>query len=286
MRPINFQCTDFIRDQKFWTDLLEKGTIKWFAYGDETCPDSGRLHFQMFFGLPNQRSFKSVIALVAPRHIEILRGRIDQNKVYCSKESELIKFGDIPQYNEQNGNDERKRHAHALKLAREGKMIELMEQYPILFTRYYRTYEALASRYAPMPPRLHPDQLTCYWIYGESRTGKSKSVWDHFENDPRGFYPKPANNKWWPSYRGEKVVYLDDFPIDGKYMAHYIKTWFDVMPFHAEIKGTSQWCRPEVLIVTCNASIDEVFGDLPKDCAAIKERFVEFEKIKGQNILF
>jgi len=258
--------------------------FKFICYGEEIAPTTGHKHLQGFCGLKNAKTVSSMVKAYPGPHWESMRGRIEQNEKYCAKEGNYHKWGDVPQFNVQNGLDEKERWEDIWTKAKAGQ-IESIE--PMIRLKHYNTISRISSHYNPRPRRLHPDEFKAYWIYGPTRTGKSKCVWDKYEDHPDGFYIKSANNKWWDRYNGEGVVYLEDFPGDGKYLSYYIKTWVDVYPFHAEFKGGSRYARPHTIIVTSNFSLSAVFESTGEDYAAIKARFTEIEKVdRNQNILF
>ncbi len=104
-----------------------------------------------------------------------------------------------------------------------------------------------------------------YWLWGDSRTGKSTWAREQFPD----FYDKPQN-KWWDGYKGEKVVILDDF--DTHTLGHYLKRWMDVHPCTGESKGKTIQLQHDHFIVTSNLTIEDVFANEPHMIAPIRER--------------
>lgn len=78
---------------------------------------------------------------------------------------------------------------------------------------------------------------------------------------------------------------FEDFPVDGKYLAHYMKILVDRFSFIAEIKGGAIRVDPGkyIMIVTSNYALDEVFEG--EDLKALKRRFHEVE-IKDSSDIF
>lgn len=108
----------------------------------------------------------------------------------------------------------------------------------------------------------------CYWIYGATGTGKSRVVRERFPS----VYNK-AQNKWWDGYIGQKEVVIDD--LDTTCLGHYLKIWSDRYKCSGEIKGAIVPLANDVLIVTSNWSIEELFEKEPKMVAPLQRRFVE-----------
>jgi len=70
-------------------------------------------------------------------------------------------------------------------------------------------------------------------------------------------------NKWWDGYKGQKVVVLDEFDkCHSACLGSHLKKWADPwVPFVAEAKSTALPPDYDVLIVTSNYSLEELFGD-------------------------
>lgn len=111
------------------------------------------------------------------------------------------------------------------------------------------------------------DHLCGVWLYGAPGIGKSRTARWIFPNA----YPKPLN-KWWDGYQNEPYVILDDFDLDHKVLGHHMKQWADHYPFTAEQKGTSVRIRPEVICVTSNYTIEEIWHE-PQMQLAMLRRF-------------
>lgn len=101
--------------------------------------------------------------------------------------------------------------------------------------------------------------LTNYWFMGETGAGKSREAKTRFRAEYGVHYDKMLN-KWWDGYQGEKVVILDDITPDHCNIAHHLLRWLDHYSFNAEVKGGTINIRPEIIIVTSNYTIEEVFG--------------------------
>jgi len=91
------------------------------------------------------------------------------------------------------------------------------------------------------------------------------------------FYPKIASNKWWDKYRGEKNVLIEDMDTSHVYQGYNLKIWADRYAFPVEVKNGADWIRPDVIIVTSNYSIKQVFPD-PSIHLPLLERFKEVHK--------
>ena len=122
-----------------------------------------------------------------------------------------------------------------------------------------------------------------FWIFGSPGTGKSR--WTRQQAEDYKIYPKP-NNKWWGVYDKavQRIVLFEDFPVDGKYLAQYMKILADRFSFIAEIKGGAIRVDPGkyIMIVTSNYSMDEIFDG--EDLKALKRRFHEVEIKSAEDV--
>jgi len=74
--------------------------MTYLAYQPETCPESGRKHYQGFICLKNAKTLSALLKLIGPHHLEVMKGTIDQNERYCSKarskNGDFVEFGIKP----------------------------------------------------------------------------------------------------------------------------------------------------------------------------------------------
>jgi len=82
---LNNYTEEDIKDIALWE-------CKGVAYGKEVG-ENGTPHLQGFVCFKNQVRFQTVKDLHAKAHWEIMHGRLDQNKAYCSKQGELTIHG-------------------------------------------------------------------------------------------------------------------------------------------------------------------------------------------------
>lgn len=135
-----------------------------------------------------------------------------------------------------------------------------------MFVRYHSTIKRIAQD----NPRKIEDlpYVTGHWYYGPPGTGKSSTA--RLEH-PGGFYDKPCN-KWWDGYRDEDVVIIDDFDLNHKVLATFVKRWTDRYSFPAEMKGTTIQIRPLKVVITSNYTPEEIWADDPTTAAAVRRR--------------
>ena len=123
-----------------------------------------------------------------------------------------------------------------------------------------------------------------FWFFGETGTGKTRWVWDHF----REAYPKMLN-KWWCHYNAELggVVVINEFGPKYEKLSEHLKKWTDHYPFIAEMKGRSAYIRPRVTFVTSNYAPEDCFKE-EETLMPILRRFRVYrfpEQMPGQDLV-
>lgn len=255
-------------------ELFQSLDCRYIIYGKEVG-EQGTPHLQGFVVFTTNKRLTGMKKIHPTAHWEVAIGTTEQSIVYCSKEdpNPFIK-GDSP--NPRNAGQAIKDLYHSAFLsAKSGKLDDIDTT---LRTRHYSTYNQIAKDYMVKPSSLPgPCGL---WIYGETGTGKSYSVRTQCPDR----YIKPRS-KQWDGYQNEEVVHLDEIaPSHTSWIAPYLKDWADENPFHADVKFGAKQIRPKLFIVTSNYSIDQMGFDAA-DLPAIKRRFREVEKKKGQDII-
>lgn len=246
----------------FLTTITEKedSVIRFVAFAHELGSLEETPHLQGYLCCKHSVRMTQLKKLLPRAHLEKMKGRIDQSAAYCSKQSELQKFGIEPK---PPGPSEKNRWAQTLEHAKSSQLDEIE---PDIRIRYYNTLNRIARDYAP-PPQTIDGLLSNEWIWGPPGSGKSRRA---REENPNCYIK--SLNKWWENYNGEDVVLIDDFQ-PGFHMEYFIKIWSDRYPFRADIKNSSALIRPQRIIVTSNYSIEQCFQGV--DCEAVKRRFVE-----------
>ena len=84
-------------------------------------------------------------------------------------------------------------------------------------------------------------------------------------------------NKWFDGYNNEKVVVLDDFGLDHKFMGYELKKLADRYCYMVEVKNASMYIRPELCVVTSQYKIEDIWADDDETKNALQRRFVQVE---------
>lgn len=182
----------------------------------------------------------------------------------------VVKDGDYIEYNidvKEYLKAVKDKRAYICKDLIEGKLtaVQAVQKDPKLLLQFTNLVKNISLYKTMEKAETFAGRRDCYWIWGDSRIGKSYAVRKLFPN----FYLK-ENNKWWDGYVGQDVVLIDD--IDSDFLRHYLKIWADNYTFTGETKGGTVTVTNSLLFVTSNYAISELFME-PKIASAIEKRF-------------
>lgn len=88
-RKYVFVVYNFTEEQRF--EILKKceRMSKWWIIGREICPTTGTPHLQGFVEWKSPMSWKNMRKAVAPGHIEVAHGTVQENRRYCCKDGDF-----------------------------------------------------------------------------------------------------------------------------------------------------------------------------------------------------
>lgn len=134
-------------------------------------------------------------------HLEVAKGKPDQNKAYCSKEPRLegpYEFGHIEAVQ-----GKRKDLDGVYDMIKDGATLEeICDKHPLAYIKYYRgIQEAKRLKVAKRHWKTR-----CTVIIGGSGMGKS-----HMATNEWGKAYLKSPDKWWDDYDQDEVVVMDEF---------------------------------------------------------------------------
>lgn len=253
-----FTLNNYTKNQQ---EVLAAVECDYMIVAEEIAPTTGTPHLQGYVVFKKNKRLTGAIKALPGCHVIPATGTTAQNIVYCSKDKCYVEYGTPPMTPAQKGLLGKAYWTDVIRAAKAGTV---EEEYPSEFMRYNTTCRKLRQVNPPTLPTLNGK-----WYYGPSGTGKSKKAREMYP----GLYDKLLN-KWWDNYDNEDVVLLDDLGhFAAPKMGPALKRWADHYPFRAEVKNGSMVIRPQMIIVTSQYTIEELFPNDVELQTALNRRF-------------
>jgi len=182
--------------------------LQFLAYGSEICPTTGRHHWQTFCGFHSEKQFGAMIKFVLKwlgksAYFKPMRGSIYENVDYCSKESELVKFGTFPYQGQRNDLG----FLRDQLMSGDMSVEDIMLENPMAYHKYGRTLEKIEDVFTNRQWRT--ERTKGKWLWGPTGTGKSHAFLSSY--NPKDIYIWGEDNGWWDGYRQQQVVVIQEF---------------------------------------------------------------------------
>ena len=207
MKTRNFVVTNWNVDCDY-TKLI--GQMKYIAYGEEVCPETGKRHHQAYVSFVNPKSASNknlckIGDMFGPIHCSVqgMKGSFAQNEAYCSKEGDLKEFGEKPR---QGFRGDIREVADRI-LSGESSADEICIDNPEFFHQYGRTLDRLEA--IALRKKFRTEMTKGIWICGASGSGKSHEAFSDYNPDTH--YIKNLNEDWWDGYKGQETVIINEF---------------------------------------------------------------------------
>lgn len=251
-------------------DFQPDDSMKYLAYGHEVCPTTGRKHLQGFVYFKNGRT-EAAVCKKYGMYMRHMRGNLDQNDYYCSKQSELIEFGNRPSQGARTDLDILAKQI----MKGEKNVVNVMIDEPTTYHFYKRTLgdmEDFRNR-----KKFRTEMTKGIWIYGETGTGKS--TWAFKDFHPDTHYRWVNDGGWWDAYCGQQTVIIDEFRgnIPFNEMLQLVDRW----PYMVRRRGREPYpFTSETVIVTSYGAPEEIYGNMGEDSIAQLHRRFQVVHIK------
>lgn len=246
MASCRWVITDFVCDEDFWYKLLDEGKIEYFGYGEETCPTTGKKHWQGF-AVTDRKSFRSMIKMLQPRHVEKMRGTIQANERYCSKQSQMVHIGARP--TNVNSTD----NGAAMRILDNGG--DYGDCVRAGFNRSVLYFAKEYEQHRVKRTRAEFERPSVFWFWGKTGTGKSRTAREMCTGP---YWVAGTDLRWFDDYKGEEFVIIDDFrPAHAPFETLLRLT--DVYTVRVQKKGSHVVWMPKVIIITTPLNPDDTF---------------------------
>lgn len=244
----------------------------------ELCPTTHRPHLQGFCYFRNARTFDQARAIFVGARVVPARGTLAQNETYCSKlgRDSFKEFNVALKPAGCAGN----RVSDIFLAAQNGKPLrELLVSGVVRTHSHARFYSDVCLPELLGPVSRSRGRPRCVWYYGAPGVGKTSLVRELLRTEP-GHYRKIGSTKWFPCYRGERVVWIDELKELGGRDGLSLELFLSICDAGycvVEDKGTHIPFCGDWIVVSSHRSPLEIqlngVDDLARERAAILRRF-------------
>lgn len=234
-------------------NLTDTGRLRFIAFGEEVCPNTGSLHYQVYLVGYNKLSLKQLVRYFGEgHHFEPMYGSLRQNEEYCSKEGSFHKLGDEPRQGERHDLIGFKR-----KLETGARPEEIAEEEGHFgsYVKYHAGFEKYAHHLRAKVIKHDREMPKVYIRVGDSGSGKTRFLDEQFGVGNWARMPNPTSS-WWIT---GTVAYSDTVLIDDVGPSKVPKVeefleWTDRYPIEFNSKGGFLWWKPKNIVITSNCA--------------------------------
>jgi len=212
-----FVMTDWnCNSREDYIKIMAKNKIHFFAYGEETCPTSGKKHNQCYMYFKHSRAWgKLALNRIAKwwgethNFVDACRGNVDANELYCQKESDLVKIGTEPKQGHRSDIKDTCTEIMKNNLS----VDEIAVDDPMHYHQYGRTFQKIQT--IALRQKWRKWQTEGIWYFGKTRCGKSHQMFENY--NPKTHFIKDLNVEWWDGYNGQETICINEFKGQIKY---------------------------------------------------------------------
>jgi len=237
--------------------------IKYIIMGKEICPKTNKLHYQSYIYTHNNMTFSAVKKLLFNIlnkyvHFEPCFGTPIENVSYCSKDNDYQAYGEEPK--EQGTRMDLFNIREKIK-NKETTLNKIMDEMdPTIYFRYGRVLRDYQVYYDNLTKRDF--MTTCEWIYGKTKTGKSKYVFEQCK-DKTYYQISLEDNGWWDGYNGEDIVIINEYRENKNLNFRMLLELIDTYPFKVKRRNIEpRQFTSKHIIITSPLTPQECFKDV------------------------
>lgn len=201
---------DYIKSTN-WRDVINNSRLTYIVAGLEVCPETGKLHYQMYLEFEEKVSVKQIKRLLHDNgaHVEPRYGTAKEAIEYCKKDGNFMEFGKPKQQGERTDLAD---VYESLKVGR--SLLDIIEEHPGTYIRYFRGIERVQDLFRRKQQKLEERVQPTVLVYiGKSGTGKSHHCYHDPDYQASGYkFPvQQAGKVYFDGYDGESTIWFDEF---------------------------------------------------------------------------
>lgn len=250
-----FTINNYTEQDVKW--LTEDLIVSYGVVGFETGKENGTPHLQGGITFKRPYTFKKAHELHPRWHLQVAKAVDFPN--YDMKEQNYIIFGDKKQ-------GKRTDLDNITKALMDGATNqELWLQYPTTYMLYSKHIKNMREEFGLY--KYRDFKPTVFWIYGDTGTGKTRSVTEH--EDYKNLWISGKDLRWWQGYRGQEATLFDDFRADFCTF-HELLRILDRYPYTVEVKHGHEQLLAKRMYITSPYHPERVYKTREDVCQLLR----------------
>lgn len=268
MRHRNFTFTLHNYTDEDVDNLLTKLKYQYIVFAKEICPSTGTPHLQGYCELVGQLERDQIKEAISNGKIHIKNRYGSQARAiaYIKTPEDIPEFRDkgklnpLPDMLFERGEPKRQGARTDLDIARSllvaGRALDPLD--PDYTIGVQKAYEQI-QKYVQMPGNRSKPRVI--WHYGKGGSGKTQRA---YEISIGNVYKCDLlRYGWLDGYNNHETVIVDDLTVEESNRERTLDLllkMFDKYPLRMNVKGSSCWFNPKLVIVTSQQKPQEMFG--------------------------
>lgn len=252
--------------------------FRYVAYGKEKGEEKNTPHLQGYMCMWKPKTLKQMKQISPKISYRVMKGDLDQNDKYCSKDSILTCWGDKPAEIQEGGVSGNKMDQMCQDIKDGMPEVDLFDKWGATYLRVYKGVGHVIGLKKPPPKPTAYQRKEVFVCFGNTQTGKS--MWARSTIEKRGWAMHLQDctmAEWWDGYEGQEAILLDEFR-GGHMKLKLLLRLLDGYPLKVQIKGNSRLIdhRTRAVFITTNKHPLEWYkcfkGDDPNEWAQLDRR--------------
>lgn len=259
----------------FWKKPVTPDCVRYAIYGEEICPDTGRLHWQSYIELNKPMRLDALTKAYNDKQIraEPRHGTRDQAREYCMKDKKYEEVGvfssgqgrrtDINDFVEKMENGE--------------KLSALARENPMIFCSYRNGLKDINSYIVKEKTKAFR-HVNVILIIGPTDLCKTKQAVEEAEQKGDYYMIDGDDIQWFDHYEQEETLIIDEY--DNNVTCPKLIKLLDGYQKRIMIKGSTTYAAWTTVYITSNLRLHEIHENAkPAHRAALFRRIKEIRNL-------
>lgn len=233
-------------------NILMKMDYRYIIIGKETCPTTGRRHYQCYIYFKNPISFNNLKSQLPTANMRIAKGTAKQNQKYCSKEKIYFEDGEIPHQGKKITIDELKNMTNE----------EIIEIDARCHKAYIHARDLLNN---DIDIDEWKKKVKIIYIFGPSGCGKTEKAKEIVRNKKDKYGSKvniiKYENSFYSGCGNARIAIYDDWRDSHMKPSEFINL-IDYNVHNMNIKGGCVQNKYELIIITTIQNIKDIYKNM------------------------